>query len=114
MRDLGALEGVHEQALPIQREIGDRGGQATTLNNIGSVYNGLVDQQQALTYYEQAPPIQQEPGGCELDRAVVELEQAVDLDRQVGHPDLESDTATLNQVRREQQQGGSATGAGPT
>jgi hypothetical protein len=40
------------------------------------------------------------------------LEQVVELDRQVGHPDLESDTAALNQVRSEREQEGSAPQAG--
>ena len=33
----------YEQALPIRREVGDRAGEATTLNNIGRVYDGLGD-----------------------------------------------------------------------
>ena len=37
----------------------------------------------------------------ELGRAVAELEQVVDLDRQVSHPDLQSDTGMLDRVRRE-------------
>ncbi|MDG4797822.1 hypothetical protein [Micromonospora sp. WMMD1082] len=36
-----------------------------------------------------------------LDRAIGELELVVDLDRQVDHPDLASDTAVLEQVRQE-------------
>ncbi len=37
----------------------------------------------------------------DLDEAVAQLEIVVDLDRQVGHPDLESDTAMLHQVKAE-------------
>ena len=37
----------------------------------------------------------------DLDRAIGELEIVVDLDRQVEHPDLESDTAMLEQIRQE-------------
>ena len=37
----------------------------------------------------------------ELDRAVTELEQVVDLDRQVGHPGLQSDTEMLHRMRQE-------------
>ena len=37
----------------------------------------------------------------EFDRAVAELEQVVELDRQVGHPDLQSDTEMLHRVRQE-------------
>ena len=41
---------------------------------------------------------------------MAELEQVVELDRQVDHPDLESDTAMLEQVRRERD--GLASGSG--
>ena len=37
----------------------------------------------------------------ELGRAVAELEQVVELDRQVSHPDLQSDTEMLHRVRQE-------------
>jgi hypothetical protein len=37
----------------------------------------------------------------EFDGAVAELEQVVELDRQVGHPDLKSDTEMLHRVRQE-------------
>ena len=50
------------QALPIRREVGDRAGEAATLNNIGCVYYGLGDRQRALEYYEQALPILREVG----------------------------------------------------
>ena len=51
-----------EQALPILREVGDRAGEAVTLNNIGAVYDGLGDRQRALEYYGQALPIMREVG----------------------------------------------------
>jgi tetratricopeptide (TPR) repeat protein len=109
----------YQQALPIAREVGDRAGEAATLNNIGGVYAGLGDARQALTYYQQALPIRREVGDRageattryniamiyraerNLDRAIGELERVVDLDRQVDHPDLPSDIATLEQVRQE-------------
>jgi len=37
----------------------------------------------------------------DLGRAVNELEQVVELDRQVSHPDLQSDTEMLHRVRQE-------------
>jgi len=40
-------------------------------------------------------------GQGDLDQAITELEHVVDLDRQVGHPDLASDTAMLERVRHE-------------
>ena len=91
----------------------------TTLNNIGSVHDGLGRPGTALDYYQQALPIRREVGDRageavtrfniamvfrglgRLVEAVAELEVVVVLDRAVGHPDLESDTAMLEQVRAE-------------
>ena len=67
---------------PSVREVGDRAGEAVTRYNIAMIHRADGD----------------------LDRAISELELVVDLDRQVGHPDLESDTATLERVRRERTQ----------
>ena len=111
------------------REVGDRAGEAATLNNIGVVYDGLGEPQRALEYFGQALPILREVGDRageavtrynvamihraqgELGRAVAELEQVVELDRQVGHPDLQSDTEMLHRVRQEL--AGSDPGRGP-
>ncbi|MFM6531961.1 MAG: tetratricopeptide repeat protein, partial [Dolichospermum sp.] len=41
----------------MNRAVGARGGEATTLNNIGRVYNALGEKQKALDYYNQALPI---------------------------------------------------------
>jgi tetratricopeptide (TPR) repeat protein len=113
-----ALEHYH-QALPIRREVGDRAGEANTLNNIGTVYSGVGQPQRALGHYQQSLPILREVGDRageavtrynlamiyrghgELALAVTELEQVVELDRQVDHPDLASDTAMLERVRQE-------------
>ena len=110
---------LFERALALRREVGDRDGEAATLNNIGLVYDGLGDRQQALTFYNQALPLQREVGNRageavtryniamvhralgQLDDAVRELEIVVELDRQVQHPDLETDTQMLQQCRRE-------------
>jgi tetratricopeptide (TPR) repeat protein len=51
------------QALPMRREVGDRAGEAVTLNNIGAVYDGLGEPRRALEYYGQALPIAREVGG---------------------------------------------------
>ena len=56
-----ALE-YYGQALPVTREVGDRAGEAATLNNIGGVYRGLGEPQRALEYYGQALPITREVG----------------------------------------------------
>ncbi|MFE9915893.1 tetratricopeptide repeat protein, partial [Micromonospora sp. NPDC005553] len=78
-----ALDYYHE-ALPIRREVGDRAGEATTRFNIAMVHRA----------------------GGDLDQAIRELERVVDLDRQVDHPDLEADTAVLEQLRRQRAQDG--------
>ncbi len=42
--------------------MGDRGGEATTLTNIGCVYDSLGEKQEALKYYNQALPIRRAVG----------------------------------------------------
>jgi hypothetical protein len=42
--------------------VGDRGGEATTLNNIGAVYNALGEKQKALDFYYQALPLMRAVG----------------------------------------------------
>jgi tetratricopeptide (TPR) repeat protein len=73
-----ALE-YYGQALPIRREVGDRAGEAVTRYNVAMIHRA-----------------EGEPA-----RAVAELEQVVELDRQVGHPDLQSDTEMLHRARQE-------------
>jgi tetratricopeptide (TPR) repeat protein len=46
-----------EQALKLYREAGDREQEATTLNNIGSVYSALGQKQKALEYDSQSLPL---------------------------------------------------------
>ncbi|MEG4391340.1 tetratricopeptide repeat protein [Microcoleus sp. BROC3] len=46
-----------EEALKLFRAVGDRGGEATTLNNIGLVYSELGEKQKALEYYSQSLPL---------------------------------------------------------
>jgi tetratricopeptide (TPR) repeat protein len=107
-------------ALRLYRAAGDRGNEAGTLSNIGAVYRGLGERQRALEYYGLALPLAREVGDRtgeavtrynvamihraegELGRAVAELEQVVELDRQLSHPDLQSDTDMLHRVRQEQ------------
>ena len=117
--DWEAALGYYEQALPIRREVGDRAGEAVTLNNIGMVHDSRGDWQAALGYYQQALPIFREVGdraseavtryniamvhrgAGRLVEAVAELELVVALDAAVQHPDLQTDTAMLEQVRGE-------------
>jgi tetratricopeptide (TPR) repeat protein len=94
--------GYFEQALTIRREIGDRAGEASTLNNIGLVHHNRGDWQPALSYFEKARSIFREVGsrneeattlnniGMVLnDRrdwraALSYLEQALPIHREVG------------------------------
>jgi len=52
----------YNQALPLRRAVGDRSGEASTLNNIGVVYSDLGDKQKALVYYNQALPLRRAVG----------------------------------------------------
>ncbi|MBI5666363.1 MAG: tetratricopeptide repeat protein, partial [Chloroflexi bacterium] len=117
----------YEQALPLYRAVGDRGGEATTLNNIGKVWADLGEKRKALAYYEQALPLYRAVGDrggeaatCfnigmiyrdfgDLDRAIQYLERCVELDEQVEHPDLESDRRVLAQLKRQRDGGGELT-----
>jgi tetratricopeptide (TPR) repeat protein len=56
-----ALE-YYEQALPLYRQVGDKGGEATTLNNLGLVYSDLGEKRKALEYYAQALPLFRQVG----------------------------------------------------
>ena len=61
------------------QEVGDRAGEAVNRYNVAMIHRAQGD----------------------LGRAVAELEQVVELDRQVSHPDLQSDTEMLHRVRQE-------------
>ncbi len=52
----------YEQSLAIRREVGDRAGEGTTLNNIGAVYRNQSNYAEALDYYEQSLAIRREVG----------------------------------------------------
>lgn len=43
----GSALSYYEQALPLQKQVGDRSGEATTLNNIGGVHSALGDKLKA-------------------------------------------------------------------
>ncbi|WLS43296.1 tetratricopeptide repeat protein [Micromonospora profundi] len=52
----------YQQALTMYRQVGDRVGEATTLTNMGHVYDNLGDRQQVLDHYHQALPVTREVG----------------------------------------------------
>lgn len=56
-----ALE-AYAQSLEIRRQVGDRAGEAITLNNIASVYSRQNRYAEALTTYQQALAIFREAG----------------------------------------------------
>jgi tetratricopeptide (TPR) repeat protein len=56
-----ALE-YYEKALAIFQDVGDRAGEAATLNNIGLVYEALGQKKKALAYYEKALSISKAVG----------------------------------------------------
>ena len=117
--DPTAALAAYDRALRLYRAAGNRAGEAVTLSNIGAVYDGLGDRQRALECFGQALLVTLEVGDRareavtrfnvamihrdqgDLGRAVAELEQVVELDRQVGHSDLQFDAETLDRVRQE-------------
>jgi len=56
-----ALE-YYNQSLPLRRAVGNRSGEAVTLNNIGLVYSELGEKQKALEYYNQSLPLRRAVG----------------------------------------------------
>jgi tetratricopeptide (TPR) repeat protein len=99
--------------------VSSRAGQASTLNNIGWVYNSIGQPAKALEYYQQALPIRIEVGDRagesvtrynlamiyraegKLREAVEKLKQIVELDQLVQSPDLDSHRAMLAQLQEE-------------
>jgi CHAT domain-containing protein/uncharacterized protein HemY len=96
--------------------VGDRGGEATTLNNIGRVYSALGEKQKALDFYNQALPIRRAVGDRggeattlnnigavydalgEKQKALDYYNQALPIRRAVG--DRGGEATTLNNIGR--------------
>ena len=107
--------------MAIQREIGDKAGEGTTLNNLATTAYAGGDYATALTYLEQSLAIRREIGDkagegvtCwnigmiyvkqgDLAKAEEYMSRTVRIDEETGHPDLESDRAALEQLRRARQ-----------
>ena len=51
---------TYQRVLEIRRQLGDKVGIGQTLNNIGQVYNGLLQQEKALEFLQQALTIRRE------------------------------------------------------
>ncbi len=52
----------YQQSLAIKREIGDRGGEASSYGNLGTVYYSLGEYQKAIEFYQQSLAITREIG----------------------------------------------------
>ncbi|MHC5761012.1 CHAT domain-containing protein, partial [Nostoc sp.] len=102
------------QALPIYRAVGDKRGEARTLNNIGGVYDALGEKQKALQFYNQALPLRRAVGDKggegttlnnigavyndlgEKQKALQFLNQALPIHRAVG--DRGGEATNLNNI----------------
>jgi len=105
---------TYQQALVIRRELGDRVGEAQTLNNIGEVYNGLDEYSKALEILQQALGIRKEVsdkagigetlnhigdaynGLDEYPKALAILQQALAIRKEVG--DRAGEAETLSNI----------------
>ena len=105
---------LYEQSLVINRELGGKAGEGTTLNNISQIYKAQGDYITALRYLEQSLAIMQELGdkageGATLNNisgihwaqgdyatALKQLEQALAIHRAVGNRAMKG--ATLNNI----------------
>jgi tetratricopeptide (TPR) repeat protein len=92
----------YEQALKIDREIGDTRGEGADLGNLGNAYRALGDAKKAIDYYEQALKISREIGDIQGEgagfgnlgtayfqlgdakKAINYYEQALKIDRKIG------------------------------
>ncbi len=92
----------HQQCLAIDREIGDRGGEAASYNNLGSVYNSLGEYQKAIEFHQQSLAIKREIGDrggeatsynnlgnvyyflAEYEKAIEFYQQSLAIDREIG------------------------------
>jgi CHAT domain-containing protein/Tfp pilus assembly protein PilF len=94
---------LYEQALIVYREIGDRHGEAASLNNLGVCYKAVAEYERAIDYYEQSLAISQEIGDrrgasnslnnlgvcyralAEYERAIDYYEQSLAIQKEIGN-----------------------------
>ena len=92
-----------QQSLKIQQQIGNRNGEAISLNNLGNAYNYLGEFQRAIEFFEQSLQIQQEIGDRNVEgltlnnlgnaynglgnyqRAIEFFEESLKIFRQIGN-----------------------------
>ncbi|KYC35455.1 hypothetical protein WA1_06415 [Scytonema hofmannii PCC 7110] len=105
---------TYNRVLEMRRQLGDKAGVGQTLNNIGQVYNGLVQQEKALEVLQQALTIRREIkdrvgegetldniGGVYLalfkdEEALKTLQQALEIRREV--KDKAGEAVTLSKL----------------
>jgi CHAT domain-containing protein len=105
---------VYEQSLTITREIGDRAGEANTLNNIGIVYESLGNYPEAIAQYEASLAIKREIGDRageantlnnigivyeslgKYPEAIAQYEASLAITREIG--DRATEAQTLNNI----------------
>jgi len=93
---------VYQQSLEIQRQIGDRNGEANSLGNLGAAYSSLGEYERAIEFYQQSLEIQRQIGDRkgeanslgnlgaaygslgEYERAVEFYQQSLEITRQIG------------------------------
>lgn len=103
--------------------MGDKGGAAATLHDIGRVYADLGDSRQALHYFEQSLPLRKQvwkrwgeaaerfhialaaEALGDLARAEAELQIVVAIDAATSHPDLEDACQALERIRQKMRSG---------
>jgi tetratricopeptide (TPR) repeat protein len=104
----------HQQSLEIQREIGDKCGEADSLGNLGNAYDSLGEYQRAIDFYQQSLEIQREIGDkcgeasslnnlgnvCrklgEYQRAIDFHQQSLEIKREIG--DRSGEAASLGNL----------------
>jgi tetratricopeptide (TPR) repeat protein len=80
----------YEQALVIDREIGDRRGEGNALGNLGAAYADLGDARKAIEFYEQALVIDREIGskqgeGTRLSNLAGQYSSLAEYDKSVDY-----------------------------
>ncbi len=96
----------YKQALPLFRTVGDKAGEAITLNNIGAVYYALDALEKAVANLNEAANILHEIGDTssevtilgnvaflqrqlgDVDAAAASIESAIALATELDHPEL--------------------------
>ena len=104
--------------MAIQRDIGDKAGEGTTLNNLATTAYAGGDYATALTYLEQSLAIRREIGDkagegvtCwnigriyedqgDLAKAETYIRRSVEIAEATGHPNLEKRRAKLQQIQQ--------------